>query len=347
MTHVRSLRAPILLLGSICFVALALGANEAERIPEYKARSTASGAIVAWGEPPFEPLVEKWAQAFQLHHPNVTVQHFLKGSGTAVGALYTGVANVGFFGREITPVEIVTWKRIFPYEPLVFAIATGSFAAFAETVAPAVLVNIENPLDHISFRQLDAIYSYDRKRGSPTNFTKWGQLGLTGVWADRPITIYGLDPDTGTVQFLRTRVLQGGRWSYEPRLPTAAPQTRYRGSGRDASEALVDAIERDSAAIGIAGFRNLTPKLKALRVGETDDGPFVAGTTGTVRDRTYPLSRLVYLFVNKDPNKPWDPVVYEFVSFVLSTEGQEIIAKTGVYLPLPGALVQQERVRLN
>ena len=190
--------APLFALAALPTLAGAVGLDST--LPEYRATTKVSGEIVVWGEPPFEGLVIRWRGAFRRHHPEVTFHHFLKGSGTAVGALYTGVANIGLFGRETHAAEVVTWRRIFAYDPLGFSVASGSFATFPETVAPAVLVNAVNPLDRISFAQLDALYSHGRKRGAPARIVKWGELGLTGEWAERPITLYGLDPETGTVR---------------------------------------------------------------------------------------------------------------------------------------------------
>lgn len=328
-------------------MALPLASARDAALPPYVPEAQVSGELVAWGDNPGDRLFEMWSQAFAKHHPDIRARHFMKGTSTAVGALYTGTANIGVFGREIRRLEITSWKRMFAYEPLGFAVATGSYDEFAKTVAPAILVNRANPLQQISLTQLDALYSHDRKRGAPRNVTNWGELGLTGDWADKPITIYGLDEDTGTAQYVSHRVFQGGRWSYDVELPPGAPEKMYAGSGRDAADALVRAIEDDPYAIGIAGFRNLTPKLKALAVGETDAGPFVEGTRTTVRDRTYPLSRLIYIFVNHDPAKPWDPKIREFLSFVLSREGQAVVAKEGGYLPLPPEVVRQERTKLR
>lgn len=316
-------------------------------IPAYAPVQTVSGKLVCWGDDAFEDQMKVWAKAFKAIHPDIDMSWFLKGTSTAVGALYTGTAQLGVFGREIRPLEIVSWKRIFPYQPLGFSVATGGFNKYNGTNAVAIFVNKDNPLQHISLTQLDAIYSRDRKRGGKEAITTWGQLGLTGEWADKPITVYGLDEATGTAQFFQFRVLQEGRWSYDIKLPKGAPNKMYAGSGNDASQALVKVLSAERYAIGLATFRNLDPGLKALTVGETDQGPFIEGTRDTVINRTYPLSRLVYMFVNKDPNKPWDPKVYEFLNFILSKEGQQGVVEAATYYPLPAKVIESERAKLK
>jgi phosphate transport system substrate-binding protein len=216
-------------------------------------------------------------------HRNVRrADHFLAGTSTAVGALYTRTADIGLFGREIRKLKVTAWKRIFSHQSLGFAVATGAFDVFAKTVAIAMLVNRTNPLAEISLAQLDAIYSQDRKRGAPAPIRTWGQLGLDGEWRDAPIKIYGLDLDTGTAQHFRQRVLLQGNWAEEAELPAGAPTQMYAGSGGHAAEALVRALEADPLAVGIGGFRNITSELKALAVSE-DDGPAVEAAGMTSR----------------------------------------------------------------
>lgn len=304
------------------------------------------GNLRAWGDPAFEELFEAWARAFCAYHPEVKPSHFLRGTSTAVGALYTNTAEIGLFGREIRKLEVTSWKRIFSHEPLGFAIATGAYATFAKTVAVAILVNSANPLEGITFEQLDAVYSADRRRGAEAPLRTWGDLGVEDPeWRDRAIVAYGLDPDTGTAQHFRQRVLLNGAWSPTAALPPGAPTRMYAGSGGHAADALVEALQTVPEAIGIAGFRNVNEHLKALRVAE--DGPFVDGTLETVRDRTYPLSRDVYCFVRDAPHAHWNPVVREFLSFVLSREGQNIVGQEGDYLPLPASRAEGELLRLS
>ncbi len=315
-------------------------------MPVYQPVSGLSGDLVIWGDDAFEALAKIWGDRFTAIYPQVHIHTFLRGTSTAVGALYTGTAQVGLFGREIRPLEIVSWKRIFSYPPLGFTIATGSYDVFAKTDAEAILVNKSNPIDHISLKQIDAIYSRDRKRGAPARITTWGQLGASGEWASKPIHPYMLDENTGTAQNLQTVVLLNGRWNCDLVLPPGAPGRMYRNSGRDASVALLKTIDEDPYAMGFDSFRNANGNRKALAV-SVDKEPAIVGTKESVKDRTYPLSRNLYLFVNKDPAKPWDPKTEEFVRFVLSQQGQDAVAKENDYLPLPPAIVEAERSKLK
>jgi phosphate transport system substrate-binding protein len=315
-------------------------------LPEYQPVQQVNGVLRAWGDPAFEPLWLRWTETFGRLHPGTTFNHFLRGTSTAVGALYTGTADIGLFGREIRRLERTSWKRVFDHQPIGFTIATGAFDTFAKTVAVAILVNSENPLEHLSFTQLDAVYSAERRRGGREPITTWGQLGLGGEWADQPIHIYGLDPDTGTAQHVQMRVLDGGAWSPQATLPPGAPTQMYAGSGGHAADALVEALESDRYAIGIAGFRNVTDRIKALDLSESGQG-YVAGTRETTRTREYPLSRNVYAFVRDAPGTTWSPVVREFMRFVLSREGQQVVDEEGDYQPLPKSILEPELTRLE
>ena len=320
--------------------------NDASPMPAYEPRTEVSGPLTAWGDPAFEELWKGWTAAFNEFHPKVKFDHFLAGTSTAVGALYTKTADIGLFGREIRRLEKTSWKRVFSHQPLGFAIATGSFDVFAKTVSIAMLVNRENPLESISLPQLDAIYSRDRRRGAAEPIRTWGQLGLGGEWENAPIRLYGLDPDTGTAQHFRMRVLLDGRWTDEISLPAGAPTEMYAGSGGHAAEALVSALQQDGFALGIAGFRNRTGDIKALALAETDEAEAVEGTVESTRTRRYPLSRSVYAFVREKPDSVWDPKVAEFTRFLLSREGQAVVASEGEYQPLPASLVVAERDRI-
>jgi phosphate transport system substrate-binding protein len=312
----------------------------------YRPVARATGTIVTWGDPAFGKMMEGWVDGFRTFQPGVRFETFLRGTSTAVGALYTGIAQLGLFGREVRRLERTSWKRMFPYQPSEFTVATGSYNEFAKTVAVAVLVNADNPLTGITLQQLDAIYSRDRKRGAPAPIRRWGQLGLSGEWEGKPVTIFGLDEDTGTANHLQSRLLLDGRWAADVELPPGAPTEMYAGSGGHAADALAQALLADRYAIGFGGFRNLAPGLKALAVAD-DGGRYVEGTRETVASREYPLSRSVYAVVDKAPDAVWDPKIREFMSFVLSREGQQAVAAEGGYLPLVARIVQAERAKLG
>jgi len=310
-------------------------------------KSALHGDLVIWGNDAIQELVDLWQQGFNRIYPDVHISTFMRSTGAAVGALYTGTAQVGVFGREISRDELATWKRVFPYPPVSVTVASGSYNVFAKTVAVAVLVNRDNPLPAISLEQLDALYSRDRLRGAARPIRTWGDLGLKGAWSRRPVRIYGLDEETGTAAYFRDIVMKRGHWSCALTLPPGAPRERYAGSGGDASERLVAALERDPTAIGIGGFRNTNDRVRALAISETGSTPAIEGSRASIEDRSYPLRRQIYIFVNKPPNQPWDPKVLEFLRYVLSDRGQADVRREGAFLPLPAATVVSEREKLK
>jgi phosphate transport system substrate-binding protein len=190
------------------------------------------------------------------------------------------------------------------------------------------------PITEVTFEQLDAIYSAEPMLGGPRPITTWGQLGLTGDWADRPIRIYGLGPDTGTAQHVHIRVLQGAKWSSAASLAEGAPTRMYAGFGGHAADALVTALENDPYAIGVAGFRNRTDKIKALAVSEKGR-PAVEGTQADNLLAAVSAEPLDLRIRPRRGEYECDPKVRELMRFVLSREGQEVVASEGEYLPLP------------
>lgn len=317
-------------------------------IPAYRPGPTVVGDLRAWGYVSFRETMEAWAKRFQQHYPGIRFSTSLfPGTSPANAAILTGVAELGLFGREIRPLEIVSFTRVYPYEQMGFRVAGGAYDTPDKTPAIGVYVHRDNPLRNLSLPQLDALYSSDRLRGASAPITRWGQLGLTGDWADKPITIYGIPRIFGTAEFIRIRAFRGGGWAGSVRLPPGAPTALAVNAGEVFFTAMIKALEADKYAIGFLVGHHATPGVKPLALAERDDGPYFEYTRENVLRRDYPLSRVVYIHVNKDPSKPWDPKVREFLSFVLSREGQHCVADAGVFTPLPEAILEQERAKLE
>jgi phosphate transport system substrate-binding protein len=196
--------------------------------------------------------------------------------------------------------------------------------------ALAVYVNKDNPLEKITMAQADAVFSKTRRRGGK-NVATWGDLGLTGDWASRPLSLYGRNSASGTYGFFKEHVLKNGDY-------------RDQVKEQPGSASVVQGVTEDRFGIGYSGIGYRTSGVKVLALAETD--AFSSGSYEDVKSGKYPLSRYLYVYINKAPGKPLDPLVKEYVKLILSREGQEVVLKDG-YLPLPASVVKEELAKLE
>jgi len=196
--------------------------------------------------------------------------------------------------------------------------------------ALAVYVNKDNPLEKLTLAQVDAVFSKTRRRGGK-NAATWGDLGLTGDWAARPVSLYGRNSASGTYGFFKEHTLKNGDYK-----DTVKEQP--------GSASVVQGVTEDRFGIGYSGIGYRTSGVKVVALAEAD--AFSAGSYEDVKSGKYPLSRFLYMYVNKAPGKPLDPLVNEFVKLVFSKEGQEVVVKDG-YLPLPAAIVAEELKKIQ
>jgi phosphate transport system substrate-binding protein len=340
-------------------------------LPAYQPTGPATGEIASIGARNLDTLMESWARVFHQLHPaaNIRLNPGAPLSADGFDALLAGRAQLAPFAREASPTEMADFRRKFGYPPLLICVATGSYATKYNTHALGVYVNAANPLTKVTLAQLDAIYSTTRRRGYPEDITTWGQLGLTGEWADRPIHLYGMvhryektNNPPGIWYFFLQRVLRGGEMKATvheivdttPHGRTLMPQAAAEPAGAgeepvmEALDGIVAAVARDPAGIGYSGFRNRREGAKTLALAVKPAGPFFTGTLEDVLHRDYPLTRKVYIVINRAPGRPLDPLVREFLHFVLSREGQEIVATDpSNYLPLTPRLAAKARAQLD
>ncbi len=311
-----------------------------QELPSYQPVPGLNGLLHSVGADTMDEIVFDWIRAFRRLHPGLGMTMEARASLTAAPALTSGLADVAPVARELLPSEMAAFEQKFGYKPLAIRVAGGSYATQGRTHALAVIVHKDNPLARISLAQLDAIYSTTRKRGHPEALITWGQLGLTGEWADRPITAYGLRRPNGIVNFFQAKVMLGGEFR--------ANINERMGTGYiEAFDAVMQSVAADPAGIAYARFDPAQPAVKALAVSAEPGGPFVAGTFENVRNQSYPLARTVHVYVNRAPGRPLDPRVREFLRFALSREGQRIVAGDGDFLPLPPRLIREELAKLE
>jgi len=283
-------------------------------------------------------LANAWFAAFRKIYPNVNLSVAPPYAGS-LGAKELVKQNIDFVfvSRELKPDDVTEFQAKFGYLPTSVPISGGSYRHFGFLDAVGFFVSRDNPLDQISFAQLDAIFSSTHHRGGKP-ITTWGQLGLTGEWADKPIHAYALKPWNGFEEFVRQRVLSSdgkrGEWNEAAHYDKLVfPMAKHAAE--------------DRYAIGYTGVAYVDAPVKMLAIGENDAGPFYSPTYENVARATYPLSRLIYFNVNKAPGKPLNPILAEFLRFVLSREGQQLVRDQALYMPLRAGQVASARALIE
>ena len=306
-------------------------------LKSYKPSMKVEGEIRSIGADTMEDLTKFWIEGFTKSHPKAKFTMEAKASGTAVPALTDGRADVGPCAREVLPPELGPFEKKFGYKPFAVRVASGSYRTPGKTHAIAFLVNKDNPIKHLTFAQIDSLYA-----ASPAQppITTWGQLGLTGEWADKPVVLWGLIRPNGIAQFISQRTMRNGDFK-------AGINERTTVGSLAALDAVAQGVAADKYAIGYGGFGNLIDGVKAVALSETPDGPYYEGTFDEVVQHKYPLSRYIYIYINRAPGKPIDPKVKEYLSYILSKEGQEAVVREGIFLPLTAAIVKAERAKLR
>ncbi|HYS09046.1 MAG TPA: substrate-binding domain-containing protein [Myxococcales bacterium] len=280
-----------------------------------------------------------WVRQFRKAYPRLSVTIEARASGTGGPALTEGRAHLAPVGRELLPAEEKAFVDRFGYKPLAIKVATGSVGSLGKTATSVIFVDKDNPLPGLTMAQLDAIYSKTRMRGHPAIRT-WGDLGLNGDWAARPIHLYGLKPVNGIEQFLKQRVLLGGEYREGIEF--------VKGKGfTHAFTVAAEDMAQKPGGLTYALLSNVTSNVKVVPIADKDGAPFIAPTIENVYSHAYPLSRFVYIFVNRPPGKALEPKVKEFLELVLSREGQDVVAREGVYIPLTPEMVREERANLD
>jgi len=293
-------------------------------LPSYKKSSGISGTLNSIGSDTMNNLMTFWAEEFKKFYPNVKIQVEGKGSSTAPPALIAQTAQLGPMSRQMKDIEIDQFENSFGYKPAVFRVAIDAIAIY---------VNLDNPLRRLTMKQVDAIFSSTRRGGGLYDISLWGQLGLGGIWSHRTISLYGRNSASGTYGYFKEHALFKGDFK--------SAVKEQPGSG-----SVVHAITQDRDAIGYAGIGYITSGVRALSLKINGAGEPVELSAQTALSGEYPLSRFLYIYVNKKSNESPDPLVREFLKFILSKEGQQMVVKDG-YMPLPGKIVEEELAKLK
>ncbi len=311
---------------ALVLIAVSLASAQAVQVdaglPSYTPASGVSGNVSSVGSDTLNNLMTLWAEAFKAKYPNVKIQIEGKGSSTAPPALIEGTAQFGPMSREMKSTEIDAFEKKYGYKPTPIKVAIDALAVY---------VHKDNPLEGLTLQQVDGIFSSTRKSGGK-NSTTWGQVGLTGDWSSRPISLYGRNSASGTYGFFKEVALVKGDYR-----PTVKEQP--------GSSSVVQGVSSDLGAIGYSGIGYKTSGVKAISLGKAS-GKLFEPSYENCLNGSYPLARFLYVYVNKPPNEPLDTLSREFLKFVLSKEGQQVVVKDGYY-PLPAELEKENMAKLQ
>ncbi|MDG1751428.1 MAG: phosphate ABC transporter substrate-binding protein PstS family protein [Thalassotalea sp.] len=292
-------------------------------LPVYKKVSGVSGNVSSVGSDTLANMMTFWAEEFKRTYPNVNVQIQAAGSSTAPPALTEATSNLGPMSRKMKSREIEAFEKRYGYKPTAVRVAIDALAVF---------VHKDNPLKGLRIDQVDAIFSNNRKCGAEKEVDRWGDLGLTGEWTGKDIQLYGRNSVSGTYGYFKKKALCKGDF-------------KNNVNEQPGSASVVQSVSASLNGIGYSGIGYQTSGVRALPLSKKGDN-FVEANMANAVSKKYPLSRFLYVYVNKHPNKPLAPMEAEFLKMVLSQSGQKIVEKDG-YIPLPNSVVEKEYKKLG
>jgi phosphate transport system substrate-binding protein len=314
---------------TVSLTGLAQAVQVDKKLAPYKTVAGITGNLNSVGSDTLNNLMAFWVEAFSAKYPGVKIQVEGKGSATAPPALIEGTSQLGPMSREMKGEELDKFEKKYGYKPTKVAVAIDCLAVF---------VNKNNPIKALSVEELDGIFSATRKSGTK-ELTTWGQVSLVGEWGAKPFSLYGRNSASGTYGYFKEHALFKGDF-------------KNTVKEQPGSSAVVQGVTNDRFAIGYSGIGYITSGVKAVPLsmkGRNEDKPF-APTYENALNGKYPMARFLYVYVNKDPKKGFDPLTKEFLKFVLSKQGQEIVVKDGYY-PLTAKTgdtnVSTESAKLN
>ncbi len=285
----------------------------------YKPVSGVSGNVSSIGSDTLNNLMTLWAESFNKFYPNAKIQIEGKGSSTAPPALISGTAQLGPMSRPMKGTEIDQFEKKYGYKPTPIRTSVDALAVF---------VNKDNPIKCLTLPQVDAIFSKSRRSGYKEDIKTWSQLGLTGEWAGRPVSLYGRNSASGTYGFFKEHSLKNGDYKDEVKE-------------QPGSASVVQGVTVDRYAAGYSGIGYATAGVRAVPLAEKEGGKCYEADPDNAYSGAYPLARFLYVYVNKAPAKPLDPVTREFVKLMMSKDGQEVVIKDG-YFPVPATIAKEE-----
>ena len=286
-------------------------------LPEYQKASGISGNLSSVGSDTLANLMTMWAEEFKREYPNVNIQIQAAGSSTAPPALTEGTSNLGPMSREMKDEEIAAFEDKYGYKPTAIPVAIDALG---------VLVNKNNPVKGLTIPQVDAIFSSTRKCGAESDITDWGQAGVS-AWNGKSIQLYGRNSVSGTYGYFKENALCKGDF-------------KSNVNEQPGSASVVQSVTSSENGVGYSGIGYTTSGVKLVPLAKKAGEPFVDATPENALSGKYPMTRYLYVYVNKKPNEALAPLEAEFIKMVLSKTGQQVVIKDG-YIPLPAKVVEK------
>jgi len=314
-----------MLAATVALMPFAAAAQQVDPgLPGYKPVSGVSGNVKSIGSDTLNNLMTLWAEGFRSHYPSVKIEIEGKGSSTAPPALIAGTSQFGPMSRPMKAAEVDQFEKKFGYKPAAIRTSLDALAVF---------VHKDNPIQCLTLQQIDAIFSKTRKGGHAKDIATWGDVGLSGEWAAKPISLYGRNSASGTYGYFKEEALFNGD---------------YRDSVKEqpGSSTVVQAVASDKFAIGYSGVGYKTADVRTVPIAAKPGAPCYDANAENAYSGNYPIARFLYVYLNKNPNQTLDPVRSELIRFVFSKEGQQVVVKDG-YFPVTKKIAEEDLSRLG
>jgi len=311
-------------LGLFAFNVAVAAPKLDSKLPTYKKASGVSGNLSSVGSDTLANLMTLWAEEFKRNYPNVNIQIQAAGSSTAPPALTEGTSNMGPMSRKMKDKELQAFEKKFGYKPTAIPVAIDALAVF---------VHKDNPVKGLTIPQVGAIFSSNDKCGFGKAVKTWGDVGVSGAWKNRSIQLFGRNSVSGTYGYFKKKALCKGDF-------------KSSVNEQPGSASVVQSVSTSLNAIGYSGIGYKTSGVRTVPLTKKPGKPYIAATADNAASGKYPLSRFLYVYVNKAPNKPVSPLEREFVKMVLSKVGQQVVIKDG-YIPLNSKMVNKALAKIN
>ncbi len=287
-----------------------------------------NGELIVRGSTRLEPMVRAWFKEFSALYPHIKTNIEASGSSSAPKALIKGTANIGAMSRRIKNAEIKAFVEEKGYPPLELKVAMDALAVY---------VNRKNPIKELTLEEVDAIFSStsqcSRNNGrNQPSIESWEQLGWSKGGA---IKVHNFHKTSGGYGLFRKRVLCEGK--YKKGL-----LGQYKTSRQ-----MTAAIAKSIASIGYASRSgNSGYGAKIIALSRSKAFPYYYPNSRNIASNNYPLSRFLYLYIDKPPAEAMPPYLKEFIKYIYSSNGQKTISQAGA-IPLPTQLIGKQLAEIN